>query len=594
VYHVAGVGIVLSTDTNTQIHNTEHSDDILCLDVHPEGHTVATGEIGKKPKLILWDANTGVTLRTILFHQRGICNVAFTTNGTHIVSVGMDIDGIVAVHNCRSGVITGSGKIGRGVSINVLAVSGTDNFITGGKMHVKFWDMSNRTGGRVELMSKAGLFGKQAQSKTVISAAYLGTDAVTGMGDGTMLLWKGRSNTKAKKAHSGAVTAMTSIAASNSGANTGNSDTGPRILTGGTDGMVYLWNSQLICMWSFSLQEQGVSVSVYSPHIQALAYREGKVLIGTKASEILEVGVLSSEANKLVCGHFTDRGEVWGLAAHPHRQTFATCGDDMTVRVWDSKTCSLKHIAQIKNKARAVEYSPDGFQLALGLYDGRVLVLTEDLEYTLSESPVAKEWIQTMAYAPNGHSLAVGSHDSNIYILETKNYNIRCVCRGHPMSVTQLDFSSCSQIVHSVSKAFDLLFWDANTGEQITSPTSVRDVKWDRWTCTVGWPVQVRTNLTPICYSSHAPFDIVLTNYYCRVYGMRIPKAQTSTQWTCLKTADYWSLGTTSSASSSTDTLVSRKAPSSKSTKDTPRTSRRSSFTIRRSGCSLLGDLTKR
>ncbi|CAE7612952.1 Eml5, partial [Symbiodinium microadriaticum] len=438
------------------------------------------------PKLVLWDANTGVTLRIIMFHQRGISNVSFSADGSHIVSVGMDIDGIVAVHNCTSGVITGSGKIGRGVSINVLAVCGTDTFVTGGKMHVKFWDMSNKTGGRVELMSKAGLFGKQAQSKNVISAAYLGTDAVTGMADGTLLLWKGRSNTRTQRAHGGAITAMTSIAASNSGASTGSADTGSRILTGGTDGMVYLWNSQLICMWEYNLQ----GCDVYSLQIQALAYREGQLLLGTKASEIFQISMLANEVEKLVCGHFMDRGEVWGLSAHPHRQTFATAGDDMTVRVWDSKTCKLKHIARLKNKARAVEYSPDGFQLALGLYDGRVVVLTEDLELTLNESPVAAEWIQTMAYAPNGHSLAVGSHDGNIYILETKNYNIRCVCRGHPLSVTQLDFSVCNTRVHSVSEAYDLLFWNAESGEQITSPSAVRDVKWARWTCAVGWSVQ--------------------------------------------------------------------------------------------------------
>ena len=51
VYHIAGVGIVLNSETQTQILNTEHDDDILCLAVHPEGHTVATGETGPHPKI---------------------------------------------------------------------------------------------------------------------------------------------------------------------------------------------------------------------------------------------------------------------------------------------------------------------------------------------------------------------------------------------------------------------------------------------------------------------------------------------------------------------------------------------------------------
>lgn len=51
VYHVAGVGIVFNSEKQEQILNTEHDDDILCLAVHPEGHTVATGETGPNPKI---------------------------------------------------------------------------------------------------------------------------------------------------------------------------------------------------------------------------------------------------------------------------------------------------------------------------------------------------------------------------------------------------------------------------------------------------------------------------------------------------------------------------------------------------------------
>ena len=51
VYHIAAVGIVLNSETQTQVLNTEHDDDILCLAMHPEGHTVATGETGPNPKL---------------------------------------------------------------------------------------------------------------------------------------------------------------------------------------------------------------------------------------------------------------------------------------------------------------------------------------------------------------------------------------------------------------------------------------------------------------------------------------------------------------------------------------------------------------
>jgi len=35
-----------------------------------------------------------------------------------------------------------------------------------------------------------------------------------------------------------------------------------------------------------------------------------------------------------------------------------------------------------------------------------------------------------------------------------------------------------------------LLFWDAKTGDQITSASEMRDVKWATTTCPLGWSVQ--------------------------------------------------------------------------------------------------------
>jgi WD40 repeat protein len=64
---------------------------------------VATGEIGKFPKIVLWDANTGVTIRVILFHKRGVANIAFSDNGDLLVSTGMDDDRTVVVHNTITG-----------------------------------------------------------------------------------------------------------------------------------------------------------------------------------------------------------------------------------------------------------------------------------------------------------------------------------------------------------------------------------------------------------------------------------------------------------------------------------------------------------
>jgi microtubule-associated protein-like 6 len=523
VYHVAGVGIVLNSETHSQILNTEHDDDIISLCVHPQGHTIATGEVGKQPKIVIWDANTGVTLRVIKFHTKGVSHLAFSSNGKLIVSVGLDVDRTIAVHNIETGAIVGSGKVGKGIEIYSISVSGTGgSFIVAGKSIVKFWDMPDPEGGRVELSCKGGIFSKPC--RTVVSSAYLGADPVTGMSDGSIYLWKGRAIFKTQQAHGekSPVTAMMSLPAANSGISTGSSgDHGPRILTGGKDGSVHIWNSQLVKLWSFNLTTH--LNTTLNNQIQAVSLKESKLVLGTIRGEIYEINVLTNEVIKLVDGHF--EGELWGLASHPSKSRFVTCGDDKSVRIWDAKLRAPKAVVSVGEKARAVAFSPDGFQIAVGLFDGKVKILSEELNSEFKTVKVAPEWIQCIKYSPNGASLAVGSHDTKIYILETRNYSITSVCHGHHSFIREFDFNDRSDRLQSVSGDYEILFWNVSDGLQIKSASALRDEVWATYTCTLGWPVQVRKYLKSLVFTP--VYCIVIVMIYFRAFGHPKPTEPT-------------------------------------------------------------------
>ena len=61
----------------------------------------------------------------------------------------------------------------------------------------------------------------------------------------------------------------------------------------------------------------------------------------------------------------------------------------------------------------------------------------------------------------------------------------------HSSYITHIDFSHDSSKLHSNCGAYELLFWDVNTGRQLTKgATDLRDEFWDTWTATLGWPVQ--------------------------------------------------------------------------------------------------------
>ena len=58
VFNTAGVGIVQDISSNTQTFFDKHTDDITAFDLHKDGDTVATGEIGAKPLIYVWSATT--------------------------------------------------------------------------------------------------------------------------------------------------------------------------------------------------------------------------------------------------------------------------------------------------------------------------------------------------------------------------------------------------------------------------------------------------------------------------------------------------------------------------------------------------------
>jgi microtubule-associated protein-like 6 len=104
VYHAAALGITMELDDGssaTQRFQEEHTDDVVCLAVHPTEDIVATGQLGKKPLIVVWDASTQKSLVVLKgFHKRAVTLLAFSSHdgGKHLASIGDDNDHSVAVY----------------------------------------------------------------------------------------------------------------------------------------------------------------------------------------------------------------------------------------------------------------------------------------------------------------------------------------------------------------------------------------------------------------------------------------------------------------------------------------------------------------
>lgn len=199
VYHAAALGIVLDMVKNTQRFFNRHDDDIICLDVHPDGivmiyviivQKVATGQLGLKPAIYVWDSNTLVPKCCFkgLF-TKGICSLSFSPSGEKIAAVGLDDSHILAVYDTLTksrtgGILIQQDLIGPEIVTDVKWKNDTE-FVTVGINHLRQWVLSG--GG---LSSKKGILGKNGSTK-YLTAVFNGEDCLVGASDGSIQLYKG-------------------------------------------------------------------------------------------------------------------------------------------------------------------------------------------------------------------------------------------------------------------------------------------------------------------------------------------------------------------------------------------------------------------
>ncbi|RHY31146.1 hypothetical protein DYB25_005923 [Aphanomyces astaci] len=497
VYTAASVGVVLNAGAKTQRHLLAHTDDVLSIAMHPSKGIAATGETGKTPKLIVWDIAAVKPLVTLRgYHSRGIIQLAFSTIGNELVSVGADDNHSIGVYTTRdmwhTAELTWFAKGNKAVPLHVVwHPTDAMHFCILGVKYIEFWGKEK---------CNKGIFGKKGKLQPLLCGAWvtLGTDMtlVVGTSDGALYLFQ-RPDLRSivENAHAAAVQTMYAQ--------------DKTLITGGKEGLVKLWVAEkagLTCLSTFDcnvlLHTTGVVVQSV-----CLSSDGSVVLLGTQSSEIYELKYVYPSVNNmfrfllndvvigsvkgntmsaaLMCGHSVD--ELWGLATHPTKQEAATVGDDRWLRVWDLVTRTVLRSVRLECMARAVAYSPDGKLLAVGLGGqvpgkdkankhpkcGGVVVLVESDLSKVYERNDTKKWIADVKFSPTGRTLAIASHDSSVVLYDlTKQCAKKHAFKKHSSFVSHVDFSADGSFL------------------QVGFASAFKDEQWATWTCILGWPVQ--------------------------------------------------------------------------------------------------------
>jgi microtubule-associated protein-like 6 len=125
--------------SNSQFHNQANIDEIMSIAEHPGKSLYATGEIGPKPHIIIWDSTnhnqTQLTIRKGVLS--GVDSLGFSPGGKYLAASCMDPWHTIVIFDSNSGEIVGSNKGTQSVIIDLIW--DTDStFVTFAVHHYKY------------------------------------------------------------------------------------------------------------------------------------------------------------------------------------------------------------------------------------------------------------------------------------------------------------------------------------------------------------------------------------------------------------------------------------------------------------------------
>ncbi|KAM9718382.1 echinoderm microtubule-associated protein-like 3 isoform 1-T1 [Menidia menidia] len=536
VYFIACVIVLYHINNRTQRHYTKHTDCVRCLTLHPDKVRVASGQTagvdkdGKslQPCVHIWDSNTLVTLQQIGLgtFQRGVGSVAFSfaDSGMFLCVIDDSNEHMLSVWDC-----TKETKYAEVKSTNeaVLAVEfnpkDSNSIITCGKSHVYFWTL---TAG--QFTKKQGIFGKYKKPKFIQCFVFsLTGDVLTGDSEGNILTWgksaadvktlgKGAKETyqimQVTKAHEGSVFTLCTLPG------------GALLSGGGKDRKIIRWSADLAPEKECEIPEKFGAVRTIAN------LDDEELLVGTTRNAILR-GTFSDGFVPIVQGHVD---EMWGLATHPSKNIFLSCGHDRQVCLWNTEEHKLGWCIILEEYGLCADFCPNGSVVSIGLNTGRWVVLDLVTTEMISESTDGNEQLSVMRYSPDGSFLAVGSHDNFIYIYNVtengRRYTRFGKCNGHSSFITHLDWSKDGKYIMSNSGDYEILYWDIAAGcKLLRNRFESRDREWASYTCVLGFHVMGvwlegsdGTDINALC-RSHSERVVAVADDFCKVHLFQYP-----------------------------------------------------------------------
>jgi WD40 repeat protein/serine/threonine protein kinase len=456
-----------------------HEQGVSSIAFSPDGTRIVSGSSDSTLKV--WDVDNGRGLMTLQGHEGPVQSVAFSPSGARIVSGGFD--NTLRVWNAD----TGSEQMvlrGHEGSVGSVAFSPDGRRIVSGSVDktLKVWDADNGS----ELMTLNG------HEKAVSSAAFSpdGKTIVSGSLDTTLRVWDADTGSELMCTHAEQAQVYTVAF----------SPAGRRILSGGW-GVVKVWNAysgtellrikghegavlsamfspdgrqivsggldNTVKVWEANTGSELMVLRGHEGTVRSVAFGpDGKTIVSSS-----EDGTLKVWGSDRVCKEMVLRGHEKGVASamfSPDGRRIVSGGFDNNVKIWDAGSGDeLMTLGGHGNAVWSVAFSPDGKRIVSGSLDRTLKVWDADSGRELRTLRGHESGIRSVAFSPDGRRIVSAGQDETLRLWDVDNTNEPMILKGHEGQVWSVAFSPDGRRIVSGGTDGTLRVWDANKGGEL-------------------------------------------------------------------------------------------------------------------------------
>jgi WD40 repeat protein len=454
----------------------------------PDGKRIVAGRGDGTARVI--DAQTGTVLlelkgRPILgntvFSSMGVLTVAFSPDGTRIVTGGTPGDGtgVASVWDARTGAELLELKGHTGAVMSVAFGPDGERIITGSEDRTaKVWDARTGTP-RLDLDASQGGAACAAFSPDgtwIVTGGLI----VTRGGSGKAMVWDARAGLP-KFALKGIKGAVLSVAIS---------PDGTRIVTGGGADLGRPGEKKpgAATVWDARTGTPLVELQGLNEPVNSVAFSPDGTRILTAAAFVnrggaeLKVWDATTGTALLDLTQAPGRGFAPGergasMAFSPDGQWFVIGGmhtvdsPPTEVKVRDARTGTVKVVMKgTKSPVLGVALSKDGTQIAAGSSNNRATIWDAATGTVLVELKGHTGNVLSVAFSPDGKRVITGSGDKTVRVWDVRTGTTLAELKGHTGGVTSVSFSADGTRILSAGglggRPGEVFVWDTRIGKE--------------------------------------------------------------------------------------------------------------------------------